>query len=186
MISARPAKPLGRVATGAALVVAGSGLMYLSAQVAVPILPVPVTLQTLAIPILVALLGRELGTLAVLAYLAEGAAGLPVFSGHSGGLASFIGPLATTGGYLIGFPIAAFVIGTFYHDGFYRGYFHRLIAILTGTGLVLLSGTLWLALTFTHDLGAAIAVGVTPFLVGEAAKSIVAAAVPPRAFRSAT
>jgi biotin transport system substrate-specific component len=173
MISVRPASPLVRALTGAALVLAGSGLMCLSARIAVPMVPVPVTLQTLAIPILVALLGRELGTLAVLAYLAEGFAGLPVFA---------VGSLATTAGYLIGFPIAAFVIGTFYHDGFSRGYFRRLIAILVGTGLVLISGTLWLALTFTHDLASAVALGLTPFLVGDLAKSVVAAAFPPRAF----
>jgi biotin transport system substrate-specific component len=182
MISARPSGPLSRTLLGAATVLAGSVLMYVSAQIAVPMLPVPVTLQTLAIPILIALLGRELGTLAVVAYLAEGAAGLPVFSGHVGGWAIFLGP---TAGFLIGFPIAAFFIGTLYHDGFARNYFKRLIAILLGTAVVFVSGVLWLALTVTHDLGAAIAVGVLPFLVGDVAKSVIAAAFPARAFANA-
>lgn len=183
MVSARSFSPLAVFARRAALVLAGSALMYLSAQVAVPANPfwgVPITLQTLAIPILVALLGRELGTLAVLAYLAEGIAGLPVFQGHLAGLARFVGPTATTGGYLIGFPIAAYAIGTLYALGLDRSYPLRFAAIFLGTALVFVTGVLWLNAFFFHDLGKSIAVGVVPFLVGDVAKCLVAAAVPPR------
>jgi biotin transport system substrate-specific component len=161
------------------MVAAGSILMILSAQVTVPIGPIPITLQTLAIPVLVALLGRELGTLAVLAYLAEGAAGWPVFSEHLGGITTFLRP---SGGFLIGFPLAAFIIGTFYHDGFAKNYLKRFISIFVGTGVVFVTGTLWLALSLTHDLVAAITIGVLPFLVGDVAKCIIAAAVPARAY----
>lgn len=166
----------------AVLVLAGSGLMYLSAQIAVPANPiwgVPITLQTLAIPVLVALLGRELGTLAVVAYLAEGVAGLPVFQGHLGGIARFIGPLASTGGYLIGFPIAAYATGTLFRLGFGRSYLRRFVAILLGTGVVFVTGVLWLNAFFIHDLGRALALGAVPFLIGDVAKCIVAAAVRP-------
>jgi biotin transport system substrate-specific component len=183
MLSARFDSPLSVLARRAALVLAGSGLMYLSAQVAIPASVawgVPITLQTLAIPVLVALLGREVGTLAVLAYLAEGIAGWPVFAGHAFGLVTLLGP---SGGFLVGFPIAAYLIGTFYHDGFARGYFRRLIAIAAGTAAVFVAGVLWLALGFTHDLGTALAVGVLPFLAGDAAKCVIAAAIPARAFR---
>jgi len=172
MLSARFDSPLSVLARRAALVLAGSGLMYLSAQVAIPASVawgVPITLQTLAIPVLVALLGREVGTLAVLAYLAEGIAGWPVFAGHAFGLVTLLGP---SGGFLVGFPIAAYLIGTFYHDGF-----------AAGTAAVFVAGVLWLALGFTHDLGTALAVGVLPFLAGDAAKCVIAAAIPARAFR---
>jgi biotin transport system substrate-specific component len=183
MVSARSLSPAVLFGYRLALMLAGSGLMTLSAQIAVPPTPlwgVPFTLQTLAIPVLVALLGRELGTLAVIAYLAEGISGLPVFQGHLSGLARFIGPFATTGGYLIGFPLAAFAIGTLYRRGLDRTYGTRLLAIFLGTGIVLVTGSLWLAAFFTHDLGAAFAVGVLPFAIGELAKCLVAAGVRPR------
>jgi len=184
MLSARSESLLSVLARRAVLVLAGSGLMVLSAQIAVPASVawgVPVTLQTLAIPVLVALLGRELGTLAVLTYLAEGIIGWPVFAGHVGGLVTLLGP---SGGFLIGFPIAAYAVGTFYHDGYARGYLRRLLAIAVGTASVFVAGALWLAVGFTHDLGTALAVGVLPFLAGDAAKCVIAAAVPARAFRS--
>ena len=167
----------------AALVIAGSGLMYLSAQIAVPgnaFWGVPITLQTLAIPILVALLGRELGTLAVVAYLAEGIAGMPVFQGHVGGIARFVGPLATTGGYLLGFPIAAYAIGTLYRCGLDRNAGTRFVAVFAGTAAVFVTGVLWLDLFFIHDAARSIAVGLVPFVVGDVLKCAVAAAFRPR------
>ena len=183
MVSARSHFSAAVSLRRAALVLAGSGLMYLSAQVSVPANPfwgVPITLQTLAIPVLVALLGRELGTLAVLAYLAEGVAGLPVFQGHLGGLARFVGPTATTGGYLIGFPIAAYAVGTLYRAGLDRSYALRFVAVFLGTALVFVSGVLWLDAYFFHDLGKSIAAGVVPFIAGDIAKCLVAAALRPR------
>ena len=183
MLSARTVSPSAVFARRAALVLAGSGLMYLSAQIAVPANPfwgVPITLQTLAIPVLIALLGRELGTLAVLAYLVEGLAGLPVFQGNLGGVARFVGPLATTGGYLIGFPIAAYAIGTLYRAGFDRNFGLRFVAVFLGTGLVFVTGVLWLNAFFFHDMVKSVAAGVAPFLVGDVLKCIVAAAFRPR------
>src|SRR5581483_6863909 len=114
MVSVRSASPAARLARAAAAVLAGSALLYVSAQIAVPANPffgVPVTLQTLALPLLVALLGRDLATLAALAYLAEGLSGLPVFQGHTGGLLRFVGPTATTAGYLLAFPLATYATG---------------------------------------------------------------------------
>jgi len=183
MIRTAAVSPASVFARRAALVLAGSGLMYLSAQIAIPAHPfwgVPITLQTLAIPLLVALLGRELGTLAVLAYLAEGLAGLPVFQGHAAGLARFVGPLATTGGYLIGFPIAAYAIGTLYRSGLDRNFGTRFVAVFLGTAVVFVTGVLWLDVFFFHDPVRSIAVGVVPFVAGDLLKCVVAAALPPR------
>jgi biotin transport system substrate-specific component len=184
MVYARSLTPAAAFGYRLALVLAGSGLLTLSAQIAVPATPplwgIPLTLQTLAIPLLVALLGRELGTLAVLAYLAEGIGGLPVFQGHLAGIARFVGPFATTGGYLIGFPVAAFTVGTLYRNGLDRNYGTRLVAVFVGSALVLGLGALWLAAFFTHDLKSALIVGVLPFVVGDLAKCLIAAGVRPR------
>ena len=186
MVFARSAVPAVRLARAAAAVLAGSALLYVSAQIAVPANPffgVPVTLQTLALPILVALLGRDLATLAAVAYLLEGLSGAPVFQGHTGGLLRFVGPTATTAGYLLAFPLATYAIGTLYRLGFARGYARRFAAVLAGTALVIACGAAWLNAFFFHDLGAAFAAGVAPFAAGEIAKCAIAAAMPPRAAR---
>jgi biotin transport system substrate-specific component len=177
MVSARSssfaASPAGRVA----LVIAGSALLALSAQVAVPMWPVPVTMQTLAIPLIVALLGKRLGTAAVVAYLVEAAAGLPVLQGFAGGLLKFAGP---TGGYLIGFPLAAWLVGTLYERGLDEGYGRRFAAVFIGTSAVFVTGAAWLAFGMHLGLRGAIVAGVLPFLVGDVAKCLIAAAVRPR------
>ena len=101
----------------ALLVLAGSVLLWISAKVQVPFWPVPMTLQTLAVLGLAAALGRRLGVAAVVLYLMEGALGLPVFAGtpEKGiGLAYMAGP---TGGYLAGFVLAAFIVGTLAERG---------------------------------------------------------------------
>jgi biotin transport system substrate-specific component len=183
MVSARSSSPAAVFGIRLGLVLAGSALLAISAQISIPGNPfwgVPFTLQTLAIPVLVALLGRELGTLAVLAYLAEGIGGLPVFQGQLAGIARFVGPLATTGGYLIGFPLAAFATGTLYRVGLDRNYGTRLVAVLVGGAVVLGCGASWLAAFFTHDLRSAVILGVLPFTVGELAKCLVAAGIRPR------
>jgi biotin transport system substrate-specific component len=179
MISARSRSlsPTAQLARGAALVLAGSALMALSAQVAVPMWPVPITLQTLAIPLVVALLGRRLGTAAVVAYLAEAAVGLPVLQGFAGGPVAFAGP---TGGYLIGFPLAAWLVGTLYERGLDGGYGRRFLAVFVGTAVVFVTGAGWLAFGLHLGLEKAIALGVVPFLIGDVAKCLVAAGLRPR------
>jgi len=177
MLSARSSSPAGLLVRSAALVLAGSALLALSAQVAVPMFPVPVTLQTLAIPIVVALLGTRLGTAAVIAYLAEAAIGLPVLQGFAGGLVKFAGP---TGGYLLGFPFAAWLIGTLYDQGLREGYGRRFAAVFIGTAIVFVSGALWLAFGLHLGVARAIEVGVMPFLIGDVAKCLIAAAFRPR------
>jgi biotin transport system substrate-specific component len=177
MLSARSFAPAAPLARRAALVLAGSALLAISAQLAVPLWPVPITLQTLAIPVLVALLGRGLATAAVLAYLAEAAAGLPVLQGFAGGVAAFAGP---SGGYLAGFPFAAWLIGALYENGWGDGYARRLTAVFLGTGIVFASGALWLAFGLQLGIVRALAAGVIPFLIGDVAKCLIAAAITPR------
>ncbi len=153
------------------LVLCGSLLMALAAKVSVPIGPVPITGQTLAIPLLVSLLGRNGATLAILAYLVEGAIGLPVFA--PGAL------LSATGGYLLAFPVAAFTIGLLFERGFDRNYFTRFVAIFAGTALVFAGGVAWLVAVFHLTPPSAIAVGVLPFMVGDGLKCALAAGLAP-------
>ena len=171
MLSARPALSTRTVLLRTSLVVAGSLLMALSAKISIPVGPVPITGQTLAIPLLVALLGRNGATFALLAYLLEGAAGLPVFA--AGAL------LSATGGYLLAFPVAAFTIGWLFERGFDRTYGRRLAAIFAGTALVFVGGAAWLIGVFHLAPATAIAVGVSPFIVGDLIKCALAAALAP-------
>jgi hypothetical protein len=90
------------------LVVLGTALLTLSAKINLPLPYVPMTLQTLVVLMIGAAYGRRLGAATMVAYLAEGAAGLPVFAGPVGGLAPLLGP---TAGYLVGFVVAAFLTG---------------------------------------------------------------------------
>jgi len=96
------------LAVKAALVLAGTGILALASQIAVPMVPVPITLQTLAITMIGVLYGWRLGTLTVLAWLGEAMIGLPVLANGSGGMASFVGP---TAGYLAAFPLVAAIAG---------------------------------------------------------------------------
>jgi biotin transport system substrate-specific component len=161
-----------------AFVVAGSALLALGAQISIPMplgMP-PITGQTFALPLVVALLGARGGALAAVLYLAEGAAGLPVFSPHGlPGIARFFGPSA---GYLLAFPLAAYVTGMLFDRGLWSSYAGRLVAIALGSFVVFFGGAAWLA----HIVGGfskALAVGVAPYLIGDAIKTIVAAAAAP-------
>ena len=158
----------------AVLVIAGSMLMALGAKLSIPIGPVPITGQTLALPIVVALLGTGQGTLAVALYLVEGASGLPVFASGSGGPAILFGP---TAGYLWAYPVAAFMIGWMFDAGLARTYAGRVLAIFLGTSIVLAAGMSWLSY-FVGGLPRAFALGVAPFIIGDGAKVLIAAGVP--------
>ncbi len=150
-------------------VVAASLLIALGAQVRIPLpfSPVPVTLQTFAVLLVGAQLGSRRGALAVLAYLAQGLVGLPVFAGWSGGVAHLLGP---TGGYLLGFVAAAYLTGFLFE----RGWGARLLtagaALLAGNVAIYALGLPWLALYV--GAGRALALGLAPFIVGDVAKVV--------------
>jgi biotin transport system substrate-specific component len=177
MLGTRTLAPSNRrtLARRIAAVVGGSVLMALAAHVAIPLpwSPVPLTGQTFALALLVGLLGTRGAVAALVLYLAEGAAGLPVLSPAAAG--SMFGP---TGGYLVAFPFAAFVTGWLFDRGLIRTYGGRVLAIAAGTGVVFAGGAAWLS-AFTGP-GAALVLGVVPFLAGDALKTLLAAAVVPR------
>jgi biotin transport system substrate-specific component len=105
------------VARSMLLIALGTALLALSAKVNLPLPYVPMTLQTLVVLVIGAAYGRWLGSVTIIAYLAEGATGLPVFAGSVGGLAPLIGP---TAGYLVGFVAAAFTTGSLSERGWDR------------------------------------------------------------------
>lgn len=160
------------------LAVLGSLLLAASAQIQVPFWPVPLTLQTLAVLLIGAVYGPSLGFATVLLYLAEGAAGLPVLAGWSGGPQHFIGP---TAGYLIAFPIAAWVAGALTSRGSGTNWLAALGAFLLADAIIFALGYAWLA----HLIGVkdAWTYGVMPFLLGDALKIAIAALATPLAWR---
>lgn len=164
-----------------ALVASGSLLIALSAQVAVPLpfSPVPVTGQTFGVLFVASILGRARGTAAALAYLAEGAAGLPVFAGLAAGPAILLGP---TGGYLLGFVPAAWLCGALAERGWDRTPLRTTASMILGNIAIFALGLPWLA----RFVGASNvwALGFWPFLPGDIVKIGLAAALLPLGWKA--
>jgi biotin transport system substrate-specific component len=160
------------------LVALGTALMVLSAKVNLPLPYVPMTLQSLVVLMIGAAYGWRLGSATMIAYLAEGAMGLPVFAGPVGGLAPLVGP---TAGYLFGFVAAAFVTGWLAERGWDRSVGLLFVAMAFGHVVIFVGGFGWLAL----GLGAAKAwqVGVAPFIAASLVKNALGATLMPAARR---
>ncbi|HET6855148.1 MAG TPA: biotin transporter BioY [Pyrinomonadaceae bacterium] len=158
------------------LVIVFSLFIAASAQFAIHIGPVPITGQTFAVLLTGALLGSRLGAAAVIAYLIEGAVGLPFFAGGGGGLIRFFGP---TAGYLVAFPAAAFITGAFAEHGWDKRYETAVAAMAIGSAIILLGGWAWYAVLTNTPPVAAFKLAVLPFLVGDVVKIALAAAVLP-------
>jgi biotin transport system substrate-specific component len=156
----------------AGAVVFGTAFLALSSYITVPMVPVPVTMQTFAVTLVGALFGWRLGALTVAAWLFEGAMGLPVLAGGAGGIQSFLGP---TAGYLFAFPVAAAMTGWLVERG-WNG--NRVLlafaAMLLGNAICLLFGGAWLATLIGAQK--ALMVGVLPFVLGAVLKSALGAA----------
>lgn len=140
-------------------------------RIPLPFTPVPITLQTFFVLASGIYLGGRDAAVSQGLYLALGAAGLPVFAGGSG-VAHLLGP---TGGYLVAFPIAAWLVGGSLSPGDRLG--RALIVLLSATGIVFALGATWLALVMGVGAGRAVGLGVLPFLPGAALKVAAAAAL---------
>ena len=173
----RPAGKTAALATDAVLVVVGSLLVAVCARVVIPLpfTPVPITGQTFGVLLVGMLLGPKRGTLSLLLYLAEGAAGFPVFQSGTSGIARFLGP---TAGYLWSYPFAAALMGALVERGWDRSVLRTAAAMLLGGFLILAMGTLWLA-HCVGDLRMAFLQGCAPFLFGDIVKTTFAAALLP-------
>ncbi|WP_347266484.1 biotin transporter BioY [Paracoccus sp. (in: a-proteobacteria)] len=174
MTLTQAALPSRSALTNILLALGGSTLLALSAQASVPMFPVPMTLQTLAISVIGLTFGSRLAAATVLAYLAQGAMGLPVFANASGGIAPFIGP---TAGFLWGFVAMAWLTGWLVERGLDRGFLRLFVAALLPGLLLFVPGAGALALILGKSAPEAMALAVTPFLLGALVKAVIAAMV---------
>jgi biotin transport system substrate-specific component len=164
----------------AALALIGTAILTLSAKVQVPFWPVPLTMQTFAVLAIGMAYGWRLGGATVVLYLLEGAFGLPVFAGtpEKGiGLAYLMGP---TGGYLVGFAIAAAATGWLAERGWDRHPVSTALAMAAGNLLIYVTGVAWLSSLI--GFAKAVEFGLVPFLLGDLVKLLLAAAAMPLAW----
>jgi biotin transport system substrate-specific component len=163
----------------AGLVAAGSLFVAALSQVAVPLpfTPVPMTGQTFAVLLVGAVLGSSRGAASLGLYLAEGCLGMPIFAGGQAGPGTLLGP---TGGYLVGFVAAAWVVGWLAEHGLDRHWRTALLAFLAGEAVLFAAGVAWLGLFLGR--GDAWVAGLWPFLPGEVVKVLLAAFALPSAW----
>ena len=162
------------------LVIGFSLLTALAAQVVIPIGPIPITGQTFAVLLTGALLGSRLGSMAMVAYLVEGASGLPFFSGGNAGLLHIMGP---TGGYLIAFPAAAYITGAFAEHGWDRRFLTAAAAMAVGSAIIMLSGWAWFSVVMHTSPMLTLYLTVIKFIPGDIVKISLAAAVLPSGWK---
>ena len=156
----------------AILVVLGVLFVAALAQVKIPLpfTPVPLTGQTFAVLLLGATLGSKRGVASMLLYILLGALGLPVFAGGASGMEYLSG---ATLGYLVGFVMAAYVIGLLAERGLERNVQTSLVPFLAGTVIIYVCGVAWLTFLL-GSLAKALAAGLFPFLIGDGIKLIAA------------
>lgn len=166
----------------AALVVGLTALTALSAYISIPLpfTPVPLTLQTFAVLAGAAALGAERAVIAQVLYITLAAAGAPVLAGGAGGREEVIG---ATGGYLLGFVVASYVVGKISAAGASTKISTTALAYVAGSLVVYTLGAPWLAFVTGNTMTWAIANGVVPFLIGDAIKAVAAGAVLPMAWK---
>jgi biotin transport system substrate-specific component len=159
------------------LIIVGSLFIALSAQIAIG-WPVPFTMQTFAVLMVGALFGARRGSITVLVYLFEGAIGLPVFSYGRGGFLVFLGP---TGGYLIGFIIAAYITGLLAQSGWDRKIITTILAMVLGNIIIYAFGLFWLS--HLINFNNALKTGLYPFISGDLIKIAFAAVLLPSGWK---
>jgi biotin transport system substrate-specific component len=165
------------------LIVLGTLFVAILAQVIIPLpfTPIPLTGQTFAVLLVAAALGSKRGAASMVLYLAAGVIGLPFFAGGAHGLSVVIG---ATGGYLVGFIGAAYVIGLLAERGLERNIRTSIIPFLVGTVLIYACGVMWLTVVL-GSFSKAITLGLVPFLIGDAIKLVAAALALPAAWKLA-
>jgi biotin transport system substrate-specific component len=174
--------PRPRALTDVLLVLGGAGFVALAAQVSIdlPFTPVPITGQTFAVLLVGASFGALLGLASLGLYIFVGALGAPIYADGRHGWDVLTGP---TGGYLIGFAIAAFVIGTLAQRRWDRRFSSAVAAMLTGSVVIYLCGLPWLAEKIDAGLETTLEQGLYPFVVGDLLKLYLAAALLPSAWK---
>jgi biotin transport system substrate-specific component len=162
------------VAVNIASVVLGAAFVGLLAQVSIPLWPVPITGQTLGVLVVASLLGMWRGVAAMVLYAAAGAAGVPWFSEASSGVTAILGP---TGGYILGFVVAAALTGWLAQRDWDRKILGGIVAFLVGSASVFALGLPWLAAVLQFDLAQTLEAGLYPFIIGGVIKAVLAAGI---------
>ena len=157
-------------------------LTALCAQVSIPLpfTPVPLTLQTFAVLGGAAALGAERAVLAQTLYVGLAWLGLPILAEHKGGHEVVIG---VTGGYLVGFIVASYVVGVISKRGATRNVWATIAAFVAGSLVIYTLGVSWLAHSTGMSISAAISAGMTPFLIGDVIKALAAGALLPSVWK---
>ncbi len=158
----------------AALIVAGAALTAGLAQVAVPLWPVPITGQTLAVLLVGSTLGATRGALSMMLYAVAGLVGLPVFSDGASGVSVIAGP---TGGYIVGFIFAAALTGWLAERKWDRKILRGVLAFAAGTVVTFAFGLPWLSFALQANLQQTLEWGLYPFIVGGIVKALLAAGI---------
>jgi biotin transport system substrate-specific component len=161
----------------AGIVLVGSALVAISAHVSIPLwfTPVPITMQPFAVIVLGMLLSPRLAFATMVAYLAEGASGLPVFTPSGpGGLLQLFGP---TGGYLLSYPIVAPIVSAFWRNSTSRSFTRGLLVAGSGSLITLAMGAAWLGVAHSILPVSVFKMAVLPFLPGDVLKVCAAAAI---------
>jgi len=181
LVPIRLGERLNARARDVALVVAGALFIYLTSKVVIPVAgsPVPITGQTFGVLLVGGALGLRRGAVAVAMYVLLGVVGLPFFAEGKGGLTIIWG---ATGGYLIGFIVAGAVVGRLAELGWDRKIGGALGAMVVGSAMIYAVGLPWLKVVTGLTVEQTIAQGLTPFLIGDAIKIILAAVLFPAAW----
>jgi len=166
------------IAREASLIVGGAALMAGVAQLAIPLQPVPITLQTLGVLLLGAAYGWKRARATMLTYVVAGTAGLPIFAEGRGGFSVLFGP---TGGYLVGFIFAAALVGFLAERGWDRTPWMMALAMLLGNIAIYLVGLPWLSVALHLPADLTVKYGLQPFLFGDTIKLIAAVVLLPAA-----
>ena len=145
-------------------------IISICAWISIPMVPIPITLQTLGIFITASILGAKLGTVSIIIYILLGAVGLPVFSNFTGGFGILLSP---TGGFIIGFIFTALTIGII--TSFKNSILTNTLAMLLGLLLCYTFGTVWYCIYANVDFITAVLICVVPFLIGDSVKICISA-----------
>lgn len=177
-----PDRGTARVVKQVLLVAAGIAILAIAAKVRVPMWPVPVTMGTFAVLTIGAAYGPRLGLMTILGYLGLGALGADVFAGSSAAENGLSYMFGSTGGYLLGYALAAVLLGALARRGWDRTWPRMAMALLAGNAIIYVPGLLWLGQLYGWS-EPILAWGLWPFLVGDVLKLGLAAILVPSLWR---
>ncbi len=162
----------------AVLVVLGIAVLAIAAKIKVPMWPVPITMGTFAVLSIGAAYGARLGLVTILGYMIVGTLGFDVFAGSTAEQYGLTYMMGGTGGYLVGYVLATLALGALAQRGWDRSVLWMALAMVIGTVLIYLPGLVWLGQLYGWDKPI-LAWGLTPFLIGDAIKLVLAAMLLP-------